>query len=108
MDNVTEKIGGEIRDEESALRYFQERLDKTSPDVKARYSGILLSEQIRLAKENKGRPVKIPAEEREHLLTLVIRGYDVDTIKMARKMERDWNAATSKDGRPPIGGAKDD
>lgn len=108
MDNIAEKSEGKVRDEELELRYFQERLDKAPPDVKARYSGILVSEQIRLAKDNKGRPVKIPAEEREHLLNLAFGGHDADAIKMARKMERDWNAATSKDGRPPIGGAKDD
>jgi len=28
--------------------------------------------------------------------------------KLLEKMERDWNNATSADGRPPIGGAQDD
>ncbi|KKR89810.1 hypothetical protein A2434_00080 [Candidatus Woesebacteria bacterium RIFOXYC1_FULL_41_14] len=108
MDSTTERTGDKARDEQVELRYFEERLAKSPQEVRERYSGILLDEQLRLAKENKGRPVKVPLDVREHFLNMAISGRDVDSVRMSRNMAKYWEAATSKDGRPPIGGAQDD
>jgi hypothetical protein len=66
----------------------------------------LIEEQVRLANENGGKPVKISIERREELLkqadTIVYVGR-VDPKKIGEAWEK-----ASRGGRGPIGGALDD
>jgi len=108
MDSQGERLEGGIQDDQTVKKEFALKLSRSPQDVVYRYSGILLREQLKLAKQNKGRSVDIPVEERERFLRLAASGYDKDFVEKMEKMERDWNSATSKDGRPPIGGAQND
>jgi len=108
MDSQGERLNEGIQNEQTAKKEFALKLGRSPQDVVYRYSGILLGEQLKLAQKNKGRPVDIPVEERERFLRLAASGYDRDSVEKMEKMEKDWNSATSKDGRPPIGGAQHD
>jgi hypothetical protein len=81
-------------------------LKKDQPEIYLKYHNFLLQEKLELAKKNEGRPVKIPIETKQQILgrarSTVING--ADPVKVLK----DFNAYTSKDGRPPIGGAQDD
>jgi len=84
---------------------FDLRLAAVSEGTRQEYQNILTNEQIRRAKENKGKPVAISTAERELFLnraTKTVLYGKVDPQRMAR----DWEAA-SRNGRPPIGGAQD-
>lgn len=87
---------------------FELDLKMSSADVRDRYSHILLDEQLRSAKENHGKPQEISIEAREDLFLIAKTTNDVEEARKHIKMQRDWQNATSKDGRPPIGGAQDD
>lgn len=96
--------------ERLARKRFELELKNTQRDkpiVYLEYSKLLSEEQIRLAKENSGKPVKIVTERREGLLRQAHINVYIGHVNPER-MERDWEGATSKDGRPPIGGAQDD
>lgn len=98
----------EILEKTLEQKNFEDRLSRVPNGAREKYSRILLDEQLRRAKINNHRPVSIPLEEREDYLELAKSDRSLDEIKMIIKMERDWKAATSKKGRPPIGGAQDD
>ena len=99
--------GREITPEE-AEKYFNLDLIKSPEDVRNRYSSLLLREQLDLAKKNNGRPMRVSLETRERFLHVAKNTQNDEEARRVIKMEKDWNAATSKDGRPPIGGATDD
>ena len=86
---------------------FNWRLAAASEKAQLEYYKILTDEQTRRARENNGKPVAIDVEERESFLDKAARIALYGSAD-PQKMERDWEAATSKDGRPPIGGAQDD
>ena len=86
---------------------FNWRLAAASENAQLEYYNILTDEQARRAKDNNGKPVVIGVEERESFLDKATRIALFGSADPQR-MERDWEAATSKDGRPPIGGAQDD
>ena len=95
----------EIRLAEKRLALKLLDLEKDQPRIHSKYQEFLLREKLELAKKNEGRPVKIPVEEKEKILeratSTVIYGADPE------KVMKDWESHTSKDGRPPIGGAQD-
>lgn len=101
MENIYEK-------EMEETKQFELDLKMSSADVQDRYSHILLDEQLRTAKENQGKPQGIPVETRKDLFLIAKTTKDVEEARKRVKMQRDWQNATSKDGRPPIGGAQDD
>jgi hypothetical protein len=88
---------------------FNLRLGNSSDDIQSIYYGLLARERVKRAKEKKGRPQPVSLEEREGMLLRAkvladgARQYGVDPLKI----EKDWEDATNE-GRPPIGGAKDD
>ena len=106
MENQLDKTDQKIQNDRVAWEDFKHRLSQSPQDVQNRFNNILLEEQIRFLRENRG-PAKISLENREHFLRLASSDRTPEEIREALKMERSWNAATSKDGRPPIGGAQD-
>lgn len=96
----------EMRDERMAWEDFRYRLAQSPQNVQDRFNSILLGEQTRFLRE-KHQPALISLESREHFLRLASSDHTLSEIEKIIKMEKDWNAATSKDGRPPIGGAQD-
>jgi hypothetical protein len=93
---------------EEAERYFKLEIDRLSPDISQKYSRLLLDEQLRAAKNAQGKPQHVPLETREELLELAKSGRSIEDDRLLISMEHDYKTATSKDGRPPIGGAQDD
>jgi hypothetical protein len=80
---------------------------KVPPSIKREYGDIYFSEQMRLGKENGGKPVTISLEQKKDFLNKATSNITigrVDPIKMGEA----WEKETSKEGRPPIGGARDD
>jgi hypothetical protein len=82
-------------------------LDETKPAVQEEYYRLLLDMQIESVKKSGGSPEIITVEQRKKLLDQAQTNVSMGHID-PEKMERDWENATSKDGRPPIGGAQDD
>lgn len=95
-----------MSEKDSARKSFDLRLGAARANIKTEYDQLLIDFQIEGAKGNNGRPITVTVEDRERLLAEaernVIYGH-VDPDKMAS----DWEAATTKEGRPPIGGAQD-
>lgn len=81
-------------------------LDETKPAVKEEYYKLLLDMQIESVNKSGGNPEIITIEEREKLLRQAQTNVSTGHVD-PEKMERDWENATSKDGRPPIGGAQE-
>lgn len=98
--------GQEVESQE--VKRFELDLKSSAPDVRDRYSHILLDEQLRIAKENQSKPQGVSVETRKDLFLIAKITKDVEEARKRVKMQRDWQNATSKDGRPPIGGAQDD
>lgn len=92
---------------DSSRKSLEQHLASVSPKIREEYTGLLLKHQLQGSKNNHERTITVTVEDRERLLkdaeTNVLYGH-VDSEKMAT----DWDTATSKDGRPPIGGAQDD
>lgn len=86
---------------------FDLRLESASSTIRDEYYSLLSAEQVARAKANKGRPVRLSVEEREAILGQAERNIFYGRVD-AKKMEKDWEMATSRDGRPPLGGALDD
>jgi hypothetical protein len=80
---------------------------KVPPSIKREYSDLFFSEQMRLGKENGGKPVTISLEQKRYLLNKAISNITIGRVD-SEKMKDAWERETSKGGRPPIGGAKDD
>lgn len=101
--------GGEKFTPEQLEHYFKHDLEKSPRDVQDKYHHLLLDEQLKRAKENGNRPAgPVPLNIREMILQAANVPGDIEGAKKSLKMARDWETYTSKDGRPPIGGAKDD
>lgn len=105
MGNEPGKTEEEMRDERMAWEDFKYRLSQSPQNVQDRFNSILLGEQTRFLREKHG-PVRVSLEDREHFLRLASSDHTLPEIKRIIDMKRHWNAATSKDGRPPIGGAQ--
>ncbi len=100
---------GEKLTPEQLENYFKSDLLGAPAEVRERYHSLLLDEKIRMAKENGNRPAgPVSLKLREMMLESAEKTETVEDAKKAFKMERDWVGHTSKDGRPPIGGAPDD
>lgn len=80
---------------------------KVPPNIKREYGDILFSERIRLGKENGGKPVAISLEQKKDILNKATSNITIGRVD-SEKMKDAWERETSKGGRPPIGGAKDD
>lgn len=94
---------------EEEERYFESDLDNLSKDIRERFERLALDEKLRMAKENSGKPKgTIPLEKRKEYLDLAKSDRDIEEARMLARADHGWNRATSKDGRPPIGGAQDD
>jgi hypothetical protein len=94
---------------EAKERYFESDLANLSKDIRERFERLALDEKLRMAKENSGKPKgPIPLEKRKEYLDLAKSDKDIEEVRMLMGADHDWNKATSKDGRPPIGGAQDD
>jgi hypothetical protein len=98
-------------DSQNAEELAQKRLDlnlsRESISVRSGYLKLLFEEQSLLRKNNHGKPVDISAIKSEELLEQAKRNV-VTGGADPKKMETAWERATSRKGRPPIGGAQDD
>lgn len=100
--------GGKDLTPEQLEHYFDHDLNSSPKDVQEKYHHLLLDERLKCAEKNGGKPAgPIPLDVREMLLRAAKVPGDTHDSEKALKMERDWNTYTSKDGRPPIGGAQD-
>lgn len=98
------------RTEELARKSLEldlQNLEKNERNVFDEYQKILLHKQIDLMKKNDNKPVHITIAERRYLIEQAKSNIDNEHPGSV-KMKRDWETATSKNGRPPIGGAQDD
>jgi hypothetical protein len=87
-------------------KFFDSTLKKADQKISLEYHRLLFAEQKRLLKENNGI-VTIPVEKREEFFRQAGTNINIGRVD-SEKMERDWERATSKNGRHPMGGAKDD
>ncbi len=90
-----------------AEKDFNLRLDKASEPIRNAYYDFLRDEQLRSAKENRGKLTTVSLETRSRLLFFATDGRDAKFVQKALKMRRDFEANT-KGGRRPMGGAVDD
>jgi hypothetical protein len=88
-------------------KMFKLKLNEAPLDVKDRYYRILLDERTNSAKMHQGKPQPVPLEKQEDLFRIARVASDVDDAVTRARADRDFKNATSKDGRPPIGGAQD-
>lgn len=116
---------------EESLENFSKEVRLRSPEVRVKYGKELLKEQVDAAKKNNNRPVSFSISERRKILNQVMSDAQGDEsarnmttgvesigqsgVNISRDygtnsdiMEKRWEKATSKNGRPPIGGAQDD
>jgi len=95
------------RAEEAAQKRLGFELGRASVVVRSGYLELLSKEQANLREKNRGKPVNIGATRSLELLGQARKNVTVGRADL-EKMERDWERATSRKGRPPIGGAQDD
>lgn len=91
---------------EERKKTFELELNNAPVDARVRYAQLVLDERLKEAPSG-----TLSLELKERLLGIARANPDIETarkaLKMAQKMERDWERA-SRGGRPPIGGAVDD
>ncbi len=94
---------------EQLEKYFEYNLRNAPEGARNRYYTLLVKEQLEKAKENNGKPQgSVSLELRENLLRIAKITRDNEEARNLLKMDKAWEGARSKDGRPPIGGAQDD
>jgi hypothetical protein len=99
--------------EESARERLRTNLDSASPFERSEYLRLLSKERDRLTEINNGKQVEVGYQRSEELLNQARQNVATGNDHMSRNdrlrsVEKAWNKATTKDGRPPIGGAQDD
>jgi hypothetical protein len=92
--------------QEDAARDFELKLQRASPKVRDEYHRLLVEKQVESAKKSEGHAVTVSTEEREELFKQADTNIYVGHVD-PQKMNKDWENA-SHNGRPPIGGAKND
>lgn len=94
------------REEEKS---FQLRVHNLPEDERERYERLLHHYRVEQAKKNNGKPVgRVPLEQREEILLSAKATRTFEEAVQALSMKLAFNNATSKEGRPPIGGAPND
>lgn len=96
---------------EEMEKNFKTRLVMSPIEVQDRYYAVYLDENLRRAEKHGGKPDpndKLSLEEKEKFFKIAKTTKSKDEARLVIKMERDYDNAHSKDGRPPIGGAQDD
>lgn len=92
-----------------AERSFELDLSQLPDDERGRYDRLYLDLKLRQARQNHGKPGgPLPLETRQGLMLIAKTTRSDEEARKAFSMQESWERATSKNGRPPIGGAQDD
>jgi hypothetical protein len=91
--------------EESARDKLSTGLAKASIPVRSKYLSLLREEVNNFKEKNGDEPVEIGCIRSVELFT---QAEEIVRQEVLGKMEGAWDKATTKEGRPPIGGAQDD
>ena len=92
-----------------AEKSFEMDLRELSPDVRSRYDCLYLDVRLKQAKKNYGKPAgHMSLEKRQELILIAKTTESEEEAKRALDMQESWDRATSREGRPPIAGARED
>lgn len=94
------------QDDELRRKAFALDLHNSSSNIRDIYSRLATKRQLELVRENKNRPVQLTVDQKEKLLREARVRAQFPNVD-PDKMRGDWEAAISKKGRPPIGGAQE-